>query len=350
MNTKRSASQRWAAACGVLVLVIVLFAGHCESGKGILIQNIYVTQGLNGDDSGNIEVYPLTATGNIAPATTIAGESTDIEDAHKCAFDASGNIYVTSKTNSSVLVFAAGASGDVAPISTISGSNTGLVQPTGIAVDSTGKIYVADYGAEDPGGPSVFIFAAGANGNVAPVATITGAATGLVFPNGLALDSSGKIYVANEGTNQATSSVTVYAAGATGNAAPLATISGSATLLNDPHGLALDAAGNIYVANLPPPAGAPAGAAGPGPSGSVLVFAAGSTGNVAPKTTITGSSTLLSRPNGISLDALGNIYVADNSANAVLVFTAGATGNVAPISNISGANTGFSDLHGVTVF
>ena len=346
----RTTSQRWAAVCGVLVLVTVLFAGHCESGKGILIQNIYVTQGLNGDDSGNVEVYPLTATGNVAPATTIAGASTDIVDAHKSAFDASGNLYVTSKNNSSVLVFAAGASGDVAPISTISGSNTLLARPTGIAIDSTGKIYVADYGTEDPGNPSVFVFAAGANGNVAPVATITGAATGLVFPNGLALDSAGKIYVANEGTGEVTGgSVTVYAAGATGNAAPVATIIGSATLLNYPHGLTLDAAGNIYVASEPIGVGAPDGEAGPGPSGSVVVFAAGATGNVAPKTTITGSSTLLTGPNGISLDVLGNIYVADNSANAVLVFAAGASGNVAPISNISGANTGFSDLHGVTV-
>src|SRR3989442_7041473 len=55
----------------------------------------------------------------------------------------------------------------------------------------------------------------------------------------------GPLYVANYNG----SSVTAYAAGATGNATPTATIAGSKTGLNQPSGVALDAAGRVYVAN-----------------------------------------------------------------------------------------------------
>src|SRR5438094_7993262 len=54
----------------------------------------------------------------------------------------------------------------------------------------------------------------------------------------------GPLYVANYDG----SSVTAYAAGATGNATPTATIAGSNTGLNHPSGIALDAAGQLYVA------------------------------------------------------------------------------------------------------
>src|SRR5260370_42046613 len=52
-------------------------------------------------------------------------------------------------------------------------------------------------------------------------------------------------YVANFNGNSAT----VYAAGATGNATPIATIAGSNTGLTSPQGIAVDAAGRLYVAN-----------------------------------------------------------------------------------------------------
>jgi len=59
------------------------------------------------------------------------------------------------------------------------------------------------------------------------VATIAGGNTGLQEPIGIALDGAGKIYV----TNVVSNSITVYAAGASGNATPTATIN---TELNGP--------------------------------------------------------------------------------------------------------------------
>ena len=61
------------------------------------------------------------------------------------------------------------------------------------------------------------------------------AVTGLSVPVDLNFDSSHNIYVANRNGN----SVTVYAPNANGNVAPIRTITGSNTQLSAPSGLAL---------------------------------------------------------------------------------------------------------------
>jgi len=349
MLTIRTLFQRLAAVCGVLVLVTVLFAGHCQSGPGLRSQtpNLYVVQegsvgdvpsvarnvhpALTGSGVASVLVFPLTASGDVAPTTTISGANTDLQGSSACAFDASGNLYVTDITSNSVTVYAAGASGDVAPISTISGANTLLNNPEAVVLDSKGNIYVANFGTGGASSGSVTIFSAGANGDVAPLSTITGSNTNFGSPDGIALDAAGKIYVANvNGVG-----ITVYAAGATGNVAPVATISGSNTGINSAAGVALDATGNIYVVNSTGP--------------SVTVYAPGTNGNIAPIATISGSSTTLVHPIAVALDALANIYVSDNQSSSVLIFAAGAHGNIAPAAVISGANTGFASLRGVTV-
>src|SRR2546422_5515094 len=72
-----------------------------------------------------------------------------------------------------------------------------------------------------------------------PTATITGSNTGLSQPEGIAFDAAGDLYGANVSNN----SITVYAAGATGDAPPPATIAGRNTGPNQPPGIALGGAG-----------------------------------------------------------------------------------------------------------
>ena len=91
-------------------------------------------------------------------------------------------LYVANISDSSVTVYAAGATGNAAPIQTISGNATTLVDPTGVAVDAAGNIYVADAYGGGTGHGAVDVFAAGANGNVAPTTTVRGAGTGLYSP------------------------------------------------------------------------------------------------------------------------------------------------------------------------
>jgi sugar lactone lactonase YvrE len=142
---------------------------------------------------------------------------------------------------------------------------------------------------------------------------------------GRANSTAGNIYVSNFNAN----SITVYVAGASGNATPRATIAGSNTGLDSPTGIAVEGAGNIYVANG-------------GNSNSITVYAAGASGNATPTATIAGVNTGLNTPSGIALDAAGNIYVA-NQRGSITVYAAGASGNATPMAAITGPNTGLNN-------
>jgi sugar lactone lactonase YvrE len=334
---------------GVLLTGTMLIASGCNTNTAApnLNQKLYATNG----DSVVVFTPPANTTVNVAPTFNITGALTGLIDPHRIAIDAKGNIYVTNHGNSTVSVFAAGATGNVAPTATISGAGTGLSGPSGIALDSAGKIYVANSESN-----SITVYAAGATGNATPAVTIYGTNTGLSFPNGLALDSTGKIYVSNEDGN----SITVYAANPTYvpassinpnvnlaptelinvlNEAPTVTISGTNTGLSCPHALALDATGNIYAVN-----------AGCDTGNSVTVYAASATGNATPTATISGKSTNFDNPNGIALDAEGDIYVGNQ--NSVEVYAAKPTGSVttAPVYTLTGTTTGLNGIHGITVY
>lgn len=170
----------------------------------------------------------------------------------------------------------------------------------------------------------------GSNGDVAPSGVITGANTQLTQNTGLVVEPNGWIYAANADTN----SIVGFPPNSTGNVAPSVVISGSNTGLASPLGLALDGAGDIFVANC----GTQCNYGPPGPT-SVEEFALGSSGNVAPVRTITGSRTQLGQADGIAVDGAGYIYVATAAQQAITVYRPQARGNAAPIRVISGPNT-----------
>jgi sugar lactone lactonase YvrE len=214
-----------------------------------------------------------------------------------------------------VVQFSTNANGNVAPTATIGGAATTIVGPRAVARDTAGKIYVADGDSH-----AIDIFAAGASGNVAPTARIVGSNTTLATPRGIGFDGSGNIYISNAGSD----TVVVFAAGANGNVAPIRTIAGALTLIAGPQGIVVGSAGDFYDVQ--------------GDSNAILYFAAGASGNVAPTRNISGAATTLAAPEGLALDSSNTIYVASNGSS-VLVFAAGATGNVAPIRSISGSST-----------
>jgi sugar lactone lactonase YvrE len=219
----------------------------------------------------------------------------------------------------------------------ISGRRTELISLLGIALNSRGTIYVADAGRAFPSPGNVRVYAARSNGDTAPIASIGGKDSGLYAPAAIALDSSGKIYVANYHAEQvgrgviqpAHDSITVYGAHSHGDAAPIAEISGGETGLNSPDGIALDPSGKIYVANTGPWNGYP---------GTVTAYPAASNGDVTPVATITGGPDAgISRPEGIALDSSGNLYVTntgDINPSSVTVYPAGTDHNVPPSAKI----------------
>jgi hypothetical protein len=288
-----------------------------------------------------------TANGMVSPSSTINGPANVVFSA--LTVDATGNLYVagqtigaTATTGSEILVYAPGASGKASPTRTIGGPATGMqilstTTVSSMAVDAASNLYVAtDVGVGSGSSgrvyPGISVFPPTANGNVAPTKSIAGDATGIFSPAQIALDSAANIYVANSAV-QGPASILVFNSGATANAAPSSTLAGDKTTIYVPRGVALDAAGNIYVASLafsPPPAGSLSG------TPSILEFAPGATGNVAPIRTITGPATTMAEIGNLRVDSAGNIYVINGST--ILKFAADATGNVAPADSVTSSS------------
>lgn len=212
--------------------------------------NIYVANVGGGSGSGSVTVYSAGSRGNVAPIAEITGQPSGDQMIHPSdvALDAAGDIYVTGVTSNTVSVYAPGSNGDPTPIRYIKGAYTKLNGPSYLYVSPKGTLYVANYT-----GKSVNVYAPGANGDVAPVRMITGINTGMYDASGVTVDGKGRIYVSSyQPASQSGCCVTVYAKNANGDAAPIQTISGAQTGLNGPDGIGLDSSDNIYVTQNPP--------------------------------------------------------------------------------------------------
>ena len=293
---------------------------------------IYLTGSEYGAQS--VTVYPVTATGNVAPSQAITGGMTKLVAPYGIAVDSGGYIYVadylgagtgTGNNYGAVEIFAPGATGNVAPVGYISGNATGLSGPAGAAINPlNGNLYVLN-----DGNYSISIYSPGSTGDVAPIATIAGRRTKLTGGGfGLAFDASGNLYVSQDGND----SVTVYAPGATGNVHPIRIISGARTKLSSPVNLTADSGGDIFVANQYPHTGHV--------FGSVTAYAAGANRNAKWTQYIKGAATKLDSPHALAVDASGNLFVANFYGNTITEYGPGATGNVAPINTIKGGRTG----------
>lgn len=189
--------------------------------------------------------YPSSAGGNVAPTHIIRGQRTGmwVMNGSNIAVDGDGDVYVANGREcvysdclgtTGILVYEPGVRGRLAPSWAISGVKTQLEFPQGVAVDGVGNVYVSDTRV----GPHIFVYGAGDHGNVAPIQSISGSKTQLTIPMAVAVDAERNIYVANWGRYEP-SSLTVYAAGATGNVAPIRIITGSKTGLTAPWAIAI---------------------------------------------------------------------------------------------------------------
>ncbi len=196
------------------------------------------TRGVAFDSAGQLFVSAFLPEGGRAidvfkpGANNCAKPKRTIPDVGGVAIDSNNLLYVANSTTATIDVF---PSGSGAMEAQIGGTNTGLVAPGTVAVDASLNVYVLDTKTA-----TISEFAAGATGNVAPIRTISGSNTGLSGGNGFSFGlsvskRSGEIFVSNPGSN----AILGFAANATGNAAPIQMIAGSATRLSDPLGVAL---------------------------------------------------------------------------------------------------------------
>ena len=186
-----------------------------------------------------ITVYSRTASGRHPPIRTLSGPLTELSDVKGLVVDTVNDELVVSGTyGESVWVFARTASGDTAPLRTLSGAATGLDEPFSLVVDTVHDELLVANSARMDGNSSVTVYSRTANGDTAPLRTLSGAATGLSVPFGLAVDTVNNELVVGNWTN----SITIYDRTASGNTAPIRTLSGPATSLVTPWAVAVTAA------------------------------------------------------------------------------------------------------------
>jgi streptogramin lyase len=269
----------------------------------------------------------LNVTGSVNGQDTLSS----FNKAFGVAADNSGNVYVADAGNNMIRLISPSGSVSAFAGTGIAGAADGkdtatFNSPMGVAVDNTGNVYVADYENDlirkiTPAGlVSTLAGKAGVSG------LTDGADTAARFnlPESLAVDADGNIYVADNGNN-AIRKITpagVVSTLAGGGTAGNANGTGRAASFNSPFGIAVDAAGSIYIADSGnnlirkiTQDGVVSTFAGSGARGA---------GNGA------GNAASFNTPAGVAVDAAGNVYVSDENNNLIRkISAAGAVTTIA---------------------
>jgi len=242
------------------------------------------------------------------------------------AVDQYNNVYIADTWNNTIRKI--NASGI---ITTIAGNGAGgytgdglpataeeLYYPSGLAIDNSGNVFIADVSNQrirkiNAGGIISTVAGVGQYGYGGDGAAATLA--GLGSPVGVAVDNAGNVYIADEGDSRIrkvdTAGIISTVAGTdisgySGDGGPA-----SAAMIYDPYGLAIDNAGNIYFTD----------------AGNSLIRKISASGVI---NTIAGNDTAgyngdaiaptaseINDPYGITIDHLGNIYFADESNSRI---------------------------------
>jgi sugar lactone lactonase YvrE len=338
---------------------------------------------LSGTGLGGL---PVLVAGNVKPIAGVSGQWTsdaDLDQPSSITLDGAGNVYIADSAHNRIQMWCAGKSATIAGIHctaagvllTVAGTGApgfagdgGLATaaeldlPSGITLDGAGNLYIADTnnnlirkvtaatgiittvaGSETPRGLG--------NGGYATAA-------GLDQPEGVTVDASGNLYIADTYNQQirkvdAQGIITAVA----GNGAQSASGDGSGTYsgdtdsavtagLNKPYAVAFDAAGNMYIPDSGNNVIRKVNTAGtittfvgfyPGTAGS------GGVGGAAAKAS-------LNDPTAVAFDAAGNLYIADTANARILKVTAAISPTHAGLVSVfaaSGTNNVYTATGGV---
>ena len=296
-------------------------------------------------DMSNHTIRKITSAGVVTTLAGTAGSpgSSDgtgaaarFSSPYGVAVDASGNVFVADTGNHTIRkITSAGVVTTLAGTAGSQGSNDGtgaaarFNYPRGVAVDASGNLYVADSGNHTirkitPAGVVTTLAGAGSDGS----SDGTGAAARFFSPTGVAVDASDNLYVADSGNHTIRK---ITPAGVVSTLAGTAGFSGSsdgtgaAARFNYPRGVAVDASGNLYVADADNHTIRKITSVG---VVTTLAGTAGSDGS----SNGTGAAASFNFPYGVAVDASGNVYVADTENHTIRKITSAGV-----VSTLAGA-------------
>jgi uncharacterized protein (TIGR03437 family) len=282
--------------------------------------NLYIVDSVNERirkiSGGDINTVAGNGTGGYS-GNAAAATSAELLNPSAVALDSSGNLYIADTSNHVIRMVTAGGT-----ISTFAGNNTGgyagdgglainaeLDLPTGVAVDKSGNVYIADSANN--------VIREVSSGTIN---TIIGGFAGqfLNDPESVLVDSFGNIYISEQSgyriSKFSNGNLTVIAGNGSnvfsGDNGP-----GVDASLNEPTGIALDSQGYLYICDtinnrirkL-------------SPDGIITTIAGlGNPGYFGDGGPATGA--LLYFPHGIVVDASGNVYFSDTGNNIVRELT-----------------------------
>ena len=304
---------------------------------------------LNG---GNETAKSANGTGNAYYVSTLAGNkkegfadgrgtSVKFLCPQDVAVDHAGNVYVADRYNNRIRKI-----DSIGRVSTLAGDGSGeftdgrgtsakFFSPYGIAIDNMGNVYVADMLNHrirkiDTTGRVSTLAGDGSKGFIDGSVTIAK----FSYPTGVAIDDSGNVYVADSCNHRirkidTTGRVSTLAGSEYGFADGFRTVA----KFNNPNDVAVDNAGNVYVADASNNRIRKIDTTGlvSTLAGSEYGFADGS-----------GTTTKFYEPSGVTLDNAGNIYVADTYNHRIRKID--SSGNVSTLAG--DGSEGFSDGSG----
>jgi sugar lactone lactonase YvrE len=272
---------------------------------------------LQSAPSMSFSVTPVEA---LVAITTVAGNdpSAPLDNPSGVAVDAAGNLFIADTFDQRVL--------EVSPsgiVTTVVGPAAGLNYPQGVAVDAAGDLYIADTNNHrvrrvSPSGVITTVAGNGTYGFSGDGGPATAAQ--LFYPSGVAVDAAGDLYIADVDNSRIRE---VWPSGVITTVAGNGTIGfggdgGPATAaeLNDPVGVAVDAAGNLYIADnnndrvreVQTIKGAIT------PQSAITTVAGGGSLGLGDGGPATAAEVF---PTGVAVDAAGNLYIADNGSARV---------------------------------
>ena len=298
----------------------------------------------------HVTISPATWTGPSQPVTLTYDGSTAVGSTIITTVKAAGTPIGTAAT-STVFHYLVSTFAGTGAGSSMNGAKAAATfnQPVGITVDASGNVFVAERQGDDireiSNGIVTTFSGTGVFGALdGPAATAT-----YDYPIALAFDHAGNLFVVDHDNDKIRKiSAGIVSTFAGSGAAGAMNGPGATATFSAPQGSVFDASGNLYIPDLMnneirmiTPAGVVSTYAGTGVQGSMDGAAASATFN---------------QPSGIAIDTAGNLYVSDTYNNKIrkitpagIVSTLAGSGASSPVTDGAGASATFNHPQSIVV-